>query len=176
MTFRIRTLPFIALATAVLLLPSLVDAQERRPTISVGDHVRLYSADADTLRAEGRVAQLEPGRILLAGDDGRAALSTPLVWNDLLAVRRIDPVGRNVRRRSLWGLFLGGSAGGIAAPFVGGSDDSTDPAGRTVLVGVGAGAVIGAGIGALVGYLLPGHHWEYVRVEYELTGIPRTGS
>lgn len=176
MTFRIRSAPFIALATAALLLPCLAAAQERQPAISVGDHVRLYSADADTLRAAGRVERVEPGRIFLAPEDGGGAVATPLTWNDVLAVRRSVPVGQNVRRRSIWGAFLGGSIGGIAAPFAIRSEDSARTGGQAVLMGAGAGAVIGAGIGALLGYLVPGHRWEFVRVEYELTGIPRTGS
>jgi hypothetical protein len=160
---------------AVVLLPSLCLAQERRPSIAVGDHVRHYTASGDTLRAEGRVARLEPGRIFLAPGEGGAMLDLALEWNDLLAVRRPIPAGRSALRRGLWGAFLGGSAGGIIAPFVMRSEDRSSPADRSVLIGVGAGSLVGAGIGALLGAILPGHRWEYVRVEYELTGIPRVG-
>lgn len=170
------TRALIAITAAVLLLPSHGMAQERQPTISVGDHVRLYSPAADSLRAEGRVERLEPGRIFLSPGDGSGSLARALEWNDVIGVRRSMPAGRGAGRGALWGTFIGASLGGIVAPFAMRSTDSADPAARSVLMGAGLGSAVGAGVGALVGYLMPGHRWEYVRVEYELTGIERTGS
>lgn len=170
-----RTTRIATIILTLMLLPAVATAQERTPTVQVGDHVRLYSPSGDVLRAEGRVERLAPGRIFLRQEGAAATVSDTLEWNDLLAVRRRVPTGESVRHRATWGGFLGASIGGIAAPFIMRSEGSPSPAGRAAL-GVGAGALVGVGVGALVGYLLPRHRWDFIRVEYGLSGIPPLGS
>lgn len=152
----------IGLAGLLAAAPPAAGQAPVRP-FSVGDHLRLYGPDGESVTAEGLVERLDSAGVTLRLDANGRTLTSPLDWNVLLAVRRPVQPSRTAARRGLWGAFLGASVGGIVAPFVARSDDETVRAAPSLAIGAGAGALVGAGIGALLGYLLPQHRWEYVR-------------
>jgi hypothetical protein len=154
---------FVTLLVLAALSPDHLSAQQRQP--SPGDYIRLYGQTRNDLRAEGLVERVDSGRIIIALNGSGRAVSETINWNDLAAVRRSVPAPRRIQRGGLWGAFLGGSAGGIASPFIlkGSDDGSIDAA--SIATGIAAGALVGGGIGALIGYIVPQHGWEFIRIQ-----------
>lgn len=154
----------------VMLLAALgspAGAQERVRSwpITAGDQIRLYSATGDTLRAEGIFSAVDGERIIVTRDGRVGSFSASFEEGDLVEVLRPVPRARRIRQRSLRGAFLGGSLGGIAAPFVARSRESAAPLGGRVAIGMLAGGLLGAGAGAVLGHVLPAHRWERFRLD-----------
>lgn len=157
-------LPVLALATALACAPGAAHAQHHSWPISAGDHVRVYSAGGEAIRAEGMVEGVKADSVVLLAGGTVLHRTVQLRPNDLFAVRHPRAPGEAARKRSLWGAFLGASLGGIAAPFVASAVDSPLSTGETVGAGVAAGGLLGAAAGAVAGWVMPGHRWQRYRV------------
>jgi hypothetical protein len=129
----------------------------------------LVRWDADTLV----VRSIGIGRPAGTGPPGDVTANRAIAMSDVLRLDRKVPRtrGQGAARGALWGLIIGGVAGG----FLGAIEEPCDPgrgfcigpdsrAEGLLLVGAVLGA-LGAGVGALAGTAWPGSRWEPTALE-----------
>lgn len=147
------------LLALLCLLPGGASAQTYDLPVEPGDRIRLASPTPGEEPVVATVVRRDPHWLAFTVQG-----EPDVVWSrraeflDSLAVRR--PRGRlwGVRRGLVFGAFVGGSVGAIAAPFL---SNETGTSAFTVMASAGGVAAgVGAAAGALVGSLFRGEYWQ----------------
>lgn len=159
---RVPLLASLPLALALCARPAA--AQQPILPLEEGERIRLAAPVLDPGLVNARVAGVGADWIAFRLDGEESVYTRRLEFVDRVAVRRERSLGQRALRGAAWGLFLGGSAGGMSAPFIAYGLDSEVDDWQAVGTGAGAGAVLGSALGALVGIALPSRYWQLFEI------------
>lgn len=148
---------FILLVALLLIASRPLQAQQANPlSLSIGDQISLREPLAGGTVLRGTVSKVDPDALTYMVDGDYRLYFRPYVGIDTIAVKRRMPRA-SARAGALWGAFLGGAAGIIAAPFY--AKTSSMATGTAVVV-IGAGGGLGGGLlGAAAGAVLFPRIW-----------------
>lgn len=142
--------------------PASLASQARGFELRPGERIEIAAPVPDGALVRATVLHWEPSWTSFRLEDGQ-------VWTrhmyavDQVRVQRSVPLGTRLRTGAAWGVFLGTSLGGMAAPFAakGMSADLSDW--QAVGVSAAAGGVLGMSLGSLLGTVISRSSWNHYR-------------
>ena len=137
-------------------------AEESR-SLAVGSRVRVTSQEAGAQPLIGKVVGLEPGVVVVLGEDGGPQTCVPLAPSTTLEL------SAGKRSHAARGAMLGAAVGAMPGLLMTFGDYNTDKGNPAAVSIVGAAA--GAAIGALVGLALRSEDWLPAEVPVVTAGI-----
>jgi hypothetical protein len=131
--------------------------------VAVGSRVRVISQETAGQALIGQVVALEPGVVVVVGEDGPSRVRVPVVPSTSIEV------SRGKKSQAARGALIGTAFGAMPGLLITFGDYNSDKGNPAAVSLVGAAA--GAGIGALIGLAIKSETWGPVEVPVVSAGI-----
>lgn len=140
--------------------PDQLNSQARKFELRPGEKIEIAAPTLGGDLVPATVLHWEPSWTAFVLEDGE-------VWTrhmyDVKEVRvhRVVPLRSRLRSGVAWGVFLGTSLGGIAAPFAANALNADVSDWGAVSISAAAGGIAGASIGTLIGAAITRSAWNH---------------